>query len=89
MVVYGCIWRVLCHIIMHGNTNVLLVIVPSKIHTAVDAAGPVDIVIIVGLYGSNKVFCVSFGEVFDTKGIDAESERCFSLSMFSNSGGVR
>jgi len=63
---------------MHGNVNVFLVIVSLKIHAAIGATGLVDDALIVSLYGRNKVFCVSFGEVFDAKVIDAESEGCLS-----------
>ena len=66
------------NIIMHGNVNVFLVIVPLQIHAAIGVTGPVDGALIIGLYGRNKVFCVSFGEVFDAKVIDAESEDCLS-----------
>ena len=76
---------------MHGNVNVFLFIVPLKMHTAIGAAGPVDGALVVGLYGRNKVFCVSVGEVFDAKVIDAESnvvflDRCFQTPGVCCSG---
>jgi len=85
MVVFG---ECSVNIIMHGNVNVFLVIVPLQIHTAIGAASPVDGALVVSLDGCNEVVCVGPTEVFNSEVIDTEGERCTSVSVLPNSGCV-
>ena len=76
------------NIITHGNVNVFLVIVPPQIHTAIAAAGPVDDALVVCLDGCNEVVYVGPIEVFNSEVIYTDGERCPSVSVLPNSGGV-
>ncbi len=62
------------YVVLHGDVNVALVVVPIECKSAVESAGPVNGEFIVCLECINEMLGVGLGEVFDSKVIDAEDE---------------
>jgi hypothetical protein len=58
----------------HGDVDVSFVVVPVEGQTAIECAGPVDGQGIIFLEGVYQVIGVGFGEIFNSKVVDAEDE---------------
>jgi len=76
------------YVIVHGNVNIPVFIVPPKVHTTIRCAGPVNSTFVIGFDSSDEVLCVVFIEVFHAKIIDAEGKRCLYVLMLPNSWGI-
>jgi len=87
--VLGTMWRDMfvfaersVNIILHGNIDVFLFVIPLEVHAAVRVACPVDGAFVVCLYGGDEVLCVVSTKVFNAEVVDAECECCSSLFVF-------